>query len=72
MRRLPDGTCTEDIEEYARAWDALMEPLKVLGWRPYGSNPTCSFFDSRDVFVQLTVEQVMDITSAIEKGTQRC
>ena len=66
MRRLPDGTLTEDINDYLEAWQTLGRPIEeATGFYLYGFDPTLSFSNG-PLNVQLPVGFVEKMNEALE------
>ena len=62
MRRLPDGTTTDDVDRYLDAWHDLMDPLAFgLGWTIHSFDPGAAFVDHTGAVISLTVAQVQRI-----------
>ena len=41
--RLPDGSVTENCEDYYREWDALIIPFQKMGFKLVAYNPGLQF-----------------------------
>ena len=70
--RKPDGTYTENVDEYIDAWDELKKPIcEALGWEAHGMNPGIGFLtygDNGDYqgYVTLGVEQAEKLKRVCE------
>lgn len=45
--RLPDGSCTKDVELFSDEWDKIRKPLESMGFRVCGFDPGISLCDAK-------------------------
>ena len=65
--RLPDGTKTEDFDEYIDAWQGIANPIEyATGYKLYAFDPTISFSNGKTV-VQMPVEFAQDLSDALNE-----
>ena len=68
-RGLPDGSRTQSVDDYVKAWTGVARPVcETLGWALMSFDPHFTFTDGRGASVQLTVGQVQDLAAALEVG----
>lgn len=68
MRRLPDGTRTQNENKYLEAWPALAQPLvEALGWKLCAWDPGYLFEGPEKQTIELGEFEVKAIGTLIER-----
>lgn len=70
--KLPDGTKTDDVEDYVKAWDDLVKPIEdATGYVLFAYDPDVAFKRNDDEYpfpVSLPLDFAIKLSKALRKG----